>query len=196
MLKFPVGYQCGPHRFAHFSPTSWTCSQYPVWIHIVTGSVHNFHRQELESVLFRDGKISSLLFADDFLLASLNWDLQCLLRQFTVEWEVTGMRISTSTFPTNTTTFLQYDNTNFLCIKIVQPAVIGKLIPRQFWSSFAPWPSKTVLWLSQWYQLNTMFDISYFRQLSREHKLFTAHSVNQSNYTTSSSCNWKVVCDF
>ena len=51
----------------------------------------------VEGVRFGDGRVSSLLFADDVvLLAPSNSDLQLLLGRFAAECEVAGMRISTS----------------------------------------------------------------------------------------------------
>ena len=51
----------------------------------------------VEGVGFGGGRISSLLFADDVvLLASSSSDLQLLLGCFTAEYEVAGMKISTS----------------------------------------------------------------------------------------------------
>ncbi|MDF4405451.1 reverse transcriptase domain-containing protein, partial [Vibrio parahaemolyticus] len=51
----------------------------------------------VEGVRFGDGRISSLLFADDVvLLAPSNSDLQLLLGQFAAECEAAVMRISTS----------------------------------------------------------------------------------------------------
>ncbi|MDG2595023.1 reverse transcriptase domain-containing protein, partial [Vibrio parahaemolyticus] len=51
----------------------------------------------VEGVRFGDGRISSLLFADDVvLLAPSNSDLQLSLGRFAAECEAAGMRISTS----------------------------------------------------------------------------------------------------
>ncbi|KAK3535777.1 hypothetical protein QTP70_021095, partial [Hemibagrus guttatus] len=52
--------------------------------------------QGLEGVQFGDHRISSLLFADDILLAPSSQDLQCALGCFAAECEAAGMRISTS----------------------------------------------------------------------------------------------------
>ncbi|KAK3522919.1 hypothetical protein QTP86_008224 [Hemibagrus guttatus] len=52
--------------------------------------------QGLEGVQFGDHRISSLIFADDVLLAPSSLDLQYALGRFAAECEVAGMRVSTS----------------------------------------------------------------------------------------------------
>ncbi|KAK3508316.1 hypothetical protein QTP70_021492 [Hemibagrus guttatus] len=52
--------------------------------------------QGLEGVRFGDHRISSLIFADDVLLASSGLDLQHALGHFAAECEAAGMRVSTS----------------------------------------------------------------------------------------------------
>ncbi|KAK3534231.1 hypothetical protein QTP86_007026 [Hemibagrus guttatus] len=52
--------------------------------------------QGLEGVQFGDHRISSLIFADDVLLAPSSLDLQHALGRFAAECEAAGMRVSTS----------------------------------------------------------------------------------------------------
>ncbi|KAK3510452.1 hypothetical protein QTP70_006835 [Hemibagrus guttatus] len=54
------------------------------------------HSQGLEGVRFGDHRISSLIFADDVLLAPSSLDLQHALGCFAAECEAAGMRVSTS----------------------------------------------------------------------------------------------------